>query len=113
MHVGDLDATVSVGANSWSTTVEVTVHDANHTPLDGATVVGSWTGVVLASDTCTTGELGGIGTCIFLAPSIGLKKKSVAFTVTSVTASGRTYQASANHDPDGSSNGTRITATRP
>jgi len=114
MHVGDLDAPlVSVGANSWSVTVEVTVHDANHSPLNGATVVGTWTGVGLASDTCTTGEGGGNGTCIFLAPSIGLKKKSVAFTVTSVTMSGRTYQATANHDPDGSSNGTKITVNRP
>ena len=113
IHVGDLDAIVSSGANSWSATVEVAVHDASHQPLNGVTVVGTWTGVTLASDTCTTGDLGGNGTCIFLAPSIGLKKKNVSFTVTSVTASGRTYQLSANHDADGSSNGTRITVNRP
>jgi hypothetical protein len=30
-----------------------------------------------------------------------------------VTKSGWTYQSGGNHDPDGDSNGTRITATRP
>ena len=113
IHVGDLDAIVSSNATSWSATVEVAVHNASHQPLNGATVVGTWNGVTFASDTCTTGELGGNGTCIFLAPSIGLKKRSVSFTVSSVTMSGRTYQASANHDADGTSNGTRITVNRP
>lgn len=111
LHVGDLDAFPSSDGSTWSAVVEVTVHDANHAVVNGATVVGSWTGVSLASDTCTTGELGGNGTCIFLAP--GLRKKSVSFTVTSVTQTGQTYQAASNHDPDGDSNGTSIKVTRP
>jgi hypothetical protein len=117
IHVGNLDGTTLVSGSTWSATVRVTVHDAGHNVLDGATVVGTWNGAgALASDTCTTGELGntGNGTCIFLAPSLSLKtKKSVSFTVTSVTMSGKTYQSASNHDPDGSSNGTTIKVNRP
>lgn len=115
IHIGDLDGMTSVSGSTWAATVEVTVHDANHAALNGATVVGTWTGAgSLASDTCTTGELGGNGTCIFLAPGLSLKaKKSVSFTVSSVTMTGKTYQSSANHDPDGGSNGTTIKVNRP
>jgi hypothetical protein len=115
MHVGDLDGSTMVSGSTWAATVEVTVHDAAHQPLNGATVVGTWNGAGrLASNTCTTGELGGTGTCIMLAPGLSLKsKKSVSFTVTSVTMAGRTYLSSANHDPDGGSNGTTIKVNRP
>jgi hypothetical protein len=114
IHVGDLDAITMVSGSTWAATVEVTVHDAAHQPLNGATVVGTWNGAGLASDTCTTGEGGGVGTCIFLAPGLSLKtKKSVTFTVSSVTMAGKTYQSSANHDVDGSSNGTSIKVNRP
>jgi hypothetical protein len=115
IHVGDLDGMTSVSGSAWAATVEVTVHDANHSPLNGATVVGTWNGAgSLASDTCTTGELGGNGTCIFLAPRLSLRsKKSVSFTVSSVTMTGKTYQSAVNHDPDGSSNGTTIKVNRP
>ena len=112
MHVGDLDGSAS-GGSRWSATVEVTIHDANHNPINGATVVGRWSRVGLASDTCTTGELGGTGTCIFLFPSMSRSVAQVSFTVTSVTRSGSTYQSGANHDPDGSSNGTTIVVRRP
>jgi hypothetical protein len=115
IHIGDLDGMTSVSGSTWGATVEITVHDANHAVLNGATVVGTWTGAgSLASNTCTTGDLGGNGTCIVLAPGLSLKaKKSVSFTVTNVTMSGKTYQSSANHDPDGSSNGTTIKVNRP
>jgi hypothetical protein len=111
LHVGDLDAITSNDGATWSAIVEVAIHDANHQPVNGATVVGKWTPTGLASDTCTTGELGGNGTCIFLFP--GLTRKSVTFTVTSVTMTGRTYQSASNHDVDGSSNGTSIKVSRP
>ena len=114
VHVGDLDGLGQLtGSNRWQATVEVTVHDANHAPLNGATVVGRWSPTGLASDTCTTGELGGTGTCIFLFPSIKRSSTFVTFTVTSVTIAGRTYQASQNHDPDGTSNGTTVRVNRP
>jgi hypothetical protein len=113
IHVGDLDGSAQRNTNTWSATVTVTVHGASHQPLNGATVVGVWNPAGFASDTCTTGELGGTGTCIFLFPSIGRNRTFVTFTVTSVTMSGRTYQPSQNHDPDGSSNGTTQRVNRP
>jgi len=113
MHIGNLTAIPSNDGTSWSAVVEVTVHDAAHNPLNGATVVGAWTPTGLNSNTCTTGELGGNGTCIMLYPSISLKRKLVSFTVNSVTKSLFTYASSSNHDVDGGSNGTTIKVNRP
>jgi hypothetical protein len=114
VHIGDLDGVASRnGGGTWSATVEITVHDADHNPLNGAIVVGHWSQLGLNSDTCTTGELGGNGTCIMLFPSL---KRSVTFvnlTVVSVTIDGRTYDRTFNHDVDGSSNGTTVRVNRP
>lgn len=65
------------------------------------------------SNTCTTGELGGAGTCIVLFPGLRKNVKFVSFSVTSVTLAGYTYVGTANHDPDGSSNGTTQRVNRP
>ena len=113
VHVADLDVVTSDDGSSWSATVEVAIHDAAHGLVNGATVVGEWSPSGLASDTCTTGELGGTGTCIFLFPTISTGTPSVTFTVTSVTMTGETYQPGENHDPDGDSDGTAITAENP
>jgi hypothetical protein len=113
MHVGDLDGIPSDDGTTWSAIVEVTIHDSNHQPLNGATIVGSWNRRGLNSDTCTTGELGGNGTCIMLFPSLRTSVKSVTFTVGSVTMAGKTYASGSNHDPDGDSNGTSIKVNRP
>lgn len=112
-HVGDLDAFPSNDGSSWSATVEIAVHDASHHPLNGAAVVGTWSVSGLNSNECTTGDLGGDGTCIVLFPGLKKSVKSVTFTVTSVTVAGATYQQSENHDPDGSSNGTSIRVNKP
>jgi hypothetical protein len=93
--------------------VEVAVHDAAHNPLNGVTVVGSWTPNGFLANTCTTGELGGNGTCIMLYPAISKRRKSVSFTVNSLTKSLYTYASSSNHDVDGGSNGTSIKVNRP
>jgi hypothetical protein len=113
MHVGNLTAIVSNDGTSWSAIVEIEVHDAAHNPLNGATVTGSWTPPGLNANTCTTGELGGNGTCIVLYPAISNKKKSVSFSVGSLTKALYTYSSASNHDPDGSSNGSSIKVNRP
>jgi len=112
IHVGDMDAFTSKGRRSWSATVEITVHDANHTPINGATVSGVWNPAGLASDVCTTGDLGGNGSCIMLYPAIPRWRSVVTFTVTSVVMPNMTYNAALNHDPDGDSNGTSITVSK-
>ena len=113
MHIGDLDGTASRSATSWSATVEVTVHDVNHQPLNGATVKGVWSVSGLNSNTCTTGELGGNGTCIMLFPSLSLSTPSVTFRVQKVTMTGQVYNSNDNHDVDGGTNGTGIRVARP
>ena len=113
MHVGNLTSLVSSGGTTWSATVEIAVHDANHNLLNGATVVGTWTPTGLNSNTCTTGDLGGNGTCIVLFPSIRKNRPSVTFTVNSLTKAGFTYASTSNHDVDGGSNGTSIKVNRP
>jgi len=113
MHVGNLSAIVSSGGGSWSATVEVAVHDAAHNPLNGVAVVGTWSPNGLNSNECTTGELGGNGTCIMLYPSISNRRKFVTFTVNSLTKASYTYDSAANHDVDGGSDGTTIRVSRP
>jgi hypothetical protein len=113
MHIGDLDGSASSSGSTWSATVEITVHDSNHAPLNGATVVGNWSVSGLNANTCTTGDLGGNGTCIVLFPSLKKGTKSVSFTVTSVSLSGIVYSVASNHDVDGSSNGTTVTVKKP
>ena len=52
------------------------MHDADHKLLTGVLIKGAWSSKKgLYSDTCTTGDGGGIGTCIVLYP--GIRKKSV------------------------------------
>lgn len=113
MHIGDLDGIASRSGSSWSATVEIAVHDANHNPINGATVVGKWSRSGLNANTCTTGELGGNGTCIVLFPALPLNATQVRFTVQSVTRAGSTFESGANHDVDGSSNGTFVVVRRP
>jgi len=76
-------------------------------------VVGHWSVLGLNSDTCTSGDLGGNGTCIVLFPSLKRSVTSVNFTVVSVTFPGSTYVRADNHDPDGDSNGTTIKVIKP
>jgi len=113
VHIGNLDGIASDDGTTWSAIVEITVHDAAHTPINGATVVGTWSRNGLASDTCTTGDLGGDGTCIVLFPGLRRNAKFVTFRVTSVTMPGNVYDAGANHDVDGSSDGTTVRVDRP
>ncbi len=113
IHIGDLDGSASRNGSNWSVTVEITVHDANHNPLNGATVVGHWSQLGTNSNTCTTGDLGGNGTCVVVFPSLRRSVTSVNMTVVSVTLAGRTYVRTDNHDPDGDSNGTTIKVNRP
>ena len=51
------------------------------------------------------------GVCSMTSQNIGVKN-SVRFDVAALSKSGSSYDAAANHDPDGSSNGTTVTVTR-
>ena len=111
MHVGDLDGIgTRVNSRRWHASVTITVHDGNHAPLAGVTVRGSWSNGTSGTSTCTTNSS---GTCTVTSKNILNQRTSVTFTITNLTASGFTYQSSANHDPDGDSNGTTIVVNRP
>lgn len=109
IHYGDLDAAVSVARTAWSMKVTITVHDANDLPVRGVTVAGRWSGAVEGTVACVTGSR---GTCTVASPKASLSATSMTFTTVSPTLGGTAYDASANHDPDGSSDGKSITVTR-
>jgi hypothetical protein len=107
VHVGDLDGVTSTNHNRWNATVTITVHDASHNPVANITVSGTWSDGNVLSDSCPTNAS---GQCSMTSGDINTKKAtSVTFTVTSLSGSGFTYDSSANHDPDGDSNGATIT----
>ncbi len=112
IHVGDLDGVSTATSSSrWKASVTIAVHDARHNPIANAAVSGAWSAGTSGSGSCVTGPT---GRCAIA--KTGLSRSSVSrvtFSVTNVTATGMTYQASANHDSDGDSTGTALTVFRP
>jgi hypothetical protein len=110
-HVGDLDGSrQSLSGGSWRTTVTVTVHDVNHSPLPGATFIGVWSGGYSGSAACLT-QAG--GQCSVSTGEMASKKPDVVLTVIDVIKTGHIYQDYANHDPEGDSSGSSITVSGP
>lgn len=110
VHVGNLSASSTSGKSGWTATITITVHDANHNPVSGATVSGVWSGGFSGNSICTTAG----GQCTLTSGNIAKRKSSATFTVTGISGA-LTYQSDGNHDPDGlnNSNGTSITASKP
>jgi hypothetical protein len=77
--------------------------------VSGAVVSFAWSGGYAGTGTCTTAAA---GTCSASTGNMKNTKTSVTFDVTNLAKSGATYDPGANQDPDGDSNGTRITVTR-
>ncbi|HKY53508.1 MAG TPA: Ig-like domain-containing protein, partial [Anaerolineales bacterium] len=110
LHVGDLDGTGTQQTGDWTATVTIVVHDANHNPVANATVAGNWSNGVSGTASCTTNSS---GQCTVNKSNISNGNHSVTFTINNVTRAGFTYISGSNHDPDGSSNGTRIEINKP
>src|SRR3989442_9342233 len=111
LHVGNLDGVAASNINRWSATVKITVNDWRHNLVNGASVRGTWNGS--SSEVQCTTTAGGNGTCSVVLSSISNSTRAVSFAVTALTLSGYGYTSSANHDPDGNSNGFSITVSRP
>lgn len=109
VHVGDIDGSArrTNGGRRWQATAKVYVVNAAGQPVSGATVQGTWSGQGVS---CVTGT---DGSCTLSSPSYQTGITAATFTVSNVTATGATYDRSANADPDGSSNGTTLTVQRP
>ncbi|HWL90948.1 MAG TPA: S8 family serine peptidase [Actinomycetota bacterium] len=109
IHVGDLDrSSVNLSTTRWRARATVRVHSGPHVLVPGAVVRGRFgpNGAVL---TCTTGTGGG---CT-LTRALKKTRASIVFFVVGLSKTSNVYAAGSNHDPDGDSNGTRITVTRP
>jgi hypothetical protein len=78
--------------------------------VSDATIDGSWSNGASGGGSCVTDAT---GVCSITKVNIKGNVSSVTFTVDTVSHASLSYQSSANHDPDGSSNGTRITVSRP
>ncbi len=112
MHVGDLDRS-SVSTNNgrrWEATVTIKVVNASNAAVSGATVSGNWSNGATGNASCTTNAS---GLCSVAKSGLRTNVASVRYNVTNVTKSGATYNAAANSDPDGDSNGTFIIVNRP
>jgi serine protease len=109
LHIGNLDGSSSLRRTNWTARVTVYVHDASHALVSGATVTGTWSGGASGTAACTTGRK---GRCSLTSPRASNSATSITFKVTDVSESGYGYDPSANHDPDGSSDGTVIVITQ-
>lgn len=109
LHCGNLEGTgASSGRNAWKSTVVVTMHDGNDNPVAGASVSIQWsTGATSTLPTDANGN------ATFTLNSISKQVSSVALTITNATHPTLNYDADANHDSDGDSNGTSLSVLRP
>jgi len=108
LHVGNLDGVATSNGNNWSATVQITAHDSRHTPVGGVSVRGLWNGANPEVGCVTSAA----GMCSVVLSNLPNPTKAVSFAVTGMTLSGYVYKSSANHDPDGSSNGFSVAVKR-
>ncbi len=110
MHVSDLDAAKHAKASNWTATVTITIRDDQGSPVQGATVTGSFSPTGGSNRTCLTD---GLGRCAITSGSMnGKRTPSVTFTVTGVAHATLVYASAANADIDGDSDGTTIAIPR-
>ena len=81
--------------------------NSSNLPIAGATVSGTWGGKK-GANSCVTDTA---GACTIVGPAQRNNAPSATFKVNGASKSGMTYQASANTDPDGDSDGTTITVS--
>ncbi|MDP9019444.1 MAG: N-acetylmuramoyl-L-alanine amidase [Actinomycetota bacterium] len=109
VHVGDLDGSAATAKNQWYANVAVTVVDEAGIPVADADVDGTWTTLASAA-TCTTDAS---GTCTVTSERVRKSTDALTLRVDAVTHATLGYDAGANSDPDGDSDGTTITVNKP
>ena len=110
MHVGDLDGSGVSNGRTWTAEVTVLIVDSNGNPVSNALVRGGWANGANGNGSCSTNSS---GLCSISRNGIRENISSVSFTVSNVTHDTLSYDAGANTDPDGDSNGTTITVSAP
>ena len=109
LHVGDLDGASASSKNKWDADVTILVHNSFENPVANASVSGVWSNGASGTASCITDTS---GTCQVVMSGLSSKTASVTFSIINVSASGMTYDANANHDPDGDSDGTSLTVSK-
>ena len=98
MHVASIDvSTTEIKLNGWYTyaTATVTIVNASGTPVEGATVSGTWSGLTSDSDSGNTGTDGKISLDSELVKNAA---GTFTFTVDNVILTGLTYDPDANEE---------------
>ena len=88
----------------------VTIHTSADLPVAGVTVTGTWSDAAQGSASCVTGAS---GVCSVTKSNLKSNQSTATFTVTQVGDVDAVYDAIANHDPDGDSDGTSISIAAP
>lgn len=109
LHCGDLDGDGANSGKNWKATVVVTIHDGNESPVQGATVSAHWS----PGDIAANGVTDASGRTTFTRSSITKQLSAVSLMIDGVIYPGLNYSQPDNHDPDGDSNGTSITVSKP
>ncbi len=105
VHIVDLDGYGVSQGKAWNAFVDVYVGDGNGDPVENATVTGTWRRGQVSS--CITDKA---GYCEIVFSARGPRD---TFTVSDITHAPLTYAPADNTDPDGDSDGTSITISRP
>jgi hypothetical protein len=114
LHIGVINGAGAVesglveGDIIWRAYVAVEVHDAYHSPVNGALVSGAWSGGASGSGNCVTDNA---GRCSVVKTGLGSNIDSVTFTVGEISNGSDPYKPDHNHDP--ACNGSSVTANRP
>jgi len=109
-HIADLDGVANSNKNKWYATITILVHDNVGSPVQGATVSGTWVAGASGTDSCTTDVS---GTCTVVSGQVSKNVSPITFRVDDVTHATLTYAAADNYDPDGDSDGTTISVNKP
>lgn len=102
LHVSDLAAASTSQGGQWTAHVTITIRDNAGSPVQNATVTGSWSNGASGTGSCTTGSL---GQCTVSTGGIPKRTGSVTFTVTNVEGP-LSYNSGANVE-------TSVTVTKP
>lgn len=113
MHVANLRAHAqrALDGIAWNAQVLVRTERADHRALPGTIVTGTWTDGSVSS--CVTNSK---GTCVVTRMGIAPSVAAITFTVTGLDNPAypeHAYAPTANHDPDGDSDGTAIPIVNP
>ncbi|WP_455223386.1 Kelch repeat-containing protein, partial [Kaarinaea lacus] len=112
IHISDIDNVSGGGTLQWVPEVKFTIVDNNNSPVGGALVTGEWSNGLSGTASCSTINDGTCSIVNLSYPKIADVPDPV-FTVTDVVRTDMVYDAVANSDPDGDSDGTSIIVYAP